>query len=236
MHAPANQPEFKATVDPAIEELNRIVEQAESLLRSLGEQGGEAAEAVRERVTQTLNQAKARLAATAVEAEKVVESLADRADDYVRTQSLAGSGARRLVRRRGDVPARRRRCVVHDGTGRRARKASKRRRTTRARGPARELSLHLLRMLETRARRGRHRAAGRKSSRSAHAAATAAAGRRPRYSSPSGAASCCWPSCCRRNLRVPVLAGGGRGLFVIGAVWALLRGQSHGRPVARWVR
>ena len=35
-----------ATVDPAIEELNRIVDQAESLLRSLGEQGGEAAEAV----------------------------------------------------------------------------------------------------------------------------------------------------------------------------------------------
>jgi ElaB/YqjD/DUF883 family membrane-anchored ribosome-binding protein len=65
MHAPANQPEFQAAVDPAIEELNRIVEQAESLLRSLGEQGGEAAEAVRERVTQTLQQAKAKLAATA---------------------------------------------------------------------------------------------------------------------------------------------------------------------------
>ena len=37
MHVPANQPEFKASVDPAIEELNRIVEQAEALLRSLGE-------------------------------------------------------------------------------------------------------------------------------------------------------------------------------------------------------
>jgi ElaB/YqjD/DUF883 family membrane-anchored ribosome-binding protein len=71
-------------VDPAIEELNRIVDQAETLLRSLGEQSGEAAEAVRERVTQTLRQAQARLAATATEAEQVVESLADRADGYVR--------------------------------------------------------------------------------------------------------------------------------------------------------
>jgi ElaB/YqjD/DUF883 family membrane-anchored ribosome-binding protein len=71
-------------VDPAIEELNRIVDQAESLLRSLGEQGGEAAEAVRGRVTQTLHQAKARLAETASEAEEVAESLAERADEYVR--------------------------------------------------------------------------------------------------------------------------------------------------------
>ena len=71
-------------MDPAIEELNRIVDQAESLLRSLGEQGDEAADAVRGRVTQTLNQAKARLATTASEAEQVAVSLADRADDYVR--------------------------------------------------------------------------------------------------------------------------------------------------------
>ena len=71
-------------MDPAIEELNRIVDQAESLLRSLGEQSGEAADAVRGRVTQTLNQAKARLADAAGSAEEVAESLADRADDYVR--------------------------------------------------------------------------------------------------------------------------------------------------------
>ena len=72
-------------MDPAIEELNRIVDQAESLLRSLGAEGGEAAEAVRGRVTQTLQQAKARLAATATDAEAVAESLADRADGYVRS-------------------------------------------------------------------------------------------------------------------------------------------------------
>jgi ElaB/YqjD/DUF883 family membrane-anchored ribosome-binding protein len=81
----ANKPNLKDTVDPAIEELNRIVEQAESLLSSLGAEGGEAAEAVRERVSQTLNQAKSKLKATASNAEEVVESLADRADGYVRS-------------------------------------------------------------------------------------------------------------------------------------------------------
>jgi ElaB/YqjD/DUF883 family membrane-anchored ribosome-binding protein len=84
MHAPANQPDFKAATDPAIEELNRIVEQAETLLRSLGTETGEAAEAVRQRVTQTLQQAQARLATTASEAEEVALSLAERTDDYVR--------------------------------------------------------------------------------------------------------------------------------------------------------
>ena len=84
MHAPANQPDFKAATDPAIEELNRIVEQAETLLRSLGEQTGDAAEAVRERVSETLTQARARLVASASDAEQVANSLADRADEYVR--------------------------------------------------------------------------------------------------------------------------------------------------------
>jgi len=83
MHAPANQPDFKAAIDPTIDELNRIVEQAETLLRTLSEETGDAAEAVRERVTQTLQQAKARLATTAAGAEEVAQSLADRADDYV---------------------------------------------------------------------------------------------------------------------------------------------------------
>jgi ElaB/YqjD/DUF883 family membrane-anchored ribosome-binding protein len=72
-------------MDPAIEELNRIVEQAESLLRSLGTEGSEAAEAVRARVSQTLKQAQSKLAATASQAEEVAVSLADRADGYVRS-------------------------------------------------------------------------------------------------------------------------------------------------------
>jgi ElaB/YqjD/DUF883 family membrane-anchored ribosome-binding protein len=81
----AHNPEPKTTVDPAVEELNRIVEQAESLLSSLSAEGGEAAEAVRARVSQTLNQARSKLAATAGSAGEVAESLADRADDYVRS-------------------------------------------------------------------------------------------------------------------------------------------------------
>ena len=88
----ANHPDFEAAIDPAIDELNRIVEQAEALLRQVGSETGEAAEAVRERVTETLNQARARLAVSAVEAEQVAGDLADRADRYVRAnpwQSVA---------------------------------------------------------------------------------------------------------------------------------------------------
>jgi ElaB/YqjD/DUF883 family membrane-anchored ribosome-binding protein len=83
MPSPANEPTFAAAADTTVEELNRIVSQAESLLSSLGQETGEAAEAVRDRVTETLTQARARLAATAAEAEAAVESLADRADSYV---------------------------------------------------------------------------------------------------------------------------------------------------------
>ena len=90
-------------VDPAIEELNRIVDQAETLLRSLGEQGGEAADAVRERVTQTLNQAKARLAETATRS-RAGGRVARRPDRRLRAyQPVAGRGAGRLVRRRADA-------------------------------------------------------------------------------------------------------------------------------------
>lgn len=88
----ANQSEFESRVDPAVDELNRIVEQAEELLRQVGNESGEAAAAVRERVTQTLNQARAKLADSAVEAERIAEDMAERADRYVRSnpwQSVA---------------------------------------------------------------------------------------------------------------------------------------------------
>jgi len=101
MHAPANQPDFDAqsatpeskadspavetaAPDPAIAELTGIVDQAEALLRSLSEHSGDAAHEVRERVTETLNQAKARLAITASQAEEAAVTLIDRTDDYVR--------------------------------------------------------------------------------------------------------------------------------------------------------
>jgi ElaB/YqjD/DUF883 family membrane-anchored ribosome-binding protein len=110
MHPPsANQSDFESRIDPAIDELNHIVEQAEQLLRDVGNETGEAAAAVRERVTQTLNQAKAKLAASAVEAEHIAEDLADRADRYVRDNpwqsvaiaALLGSAITLLVTRLG---------------------------------------------------------------------------------------------------------------------------------------
>jgi ElaB/YqjD/DUF883 family membrane-anchored ribosome-binding protein len=94
MQSRANQTDFDAVVDPAVEELIRIVKQAESLLRSLGDGGGEAVDAVRDRVTETLHQAKARLAETAVEAEAAVEGIAERTDSFVRQnpwQSVAAA-------------------------------------------------------------------------------------------------------------------------------------------------
>jgi ElaB/YqjD/DUF883 family membrane-anchored ribosome-binding protein len=83
---------MQSTSDPVVDDLNRIVAQAEALLQQVGEETGAAAEAVRERVTQTLNQARARLATTAAEAEQLAETFADRADRYVRSnpwQSVA---------------------------------------------------------------------------------------------------------------------------------------------------
>jgi ElaB/YqjD/DUF883 family membrane-anchored ribosome-binding protein len=109
MHASANEPEFEADIDPAIDDLNRIVAQAEALLREVGQETGEAADAVRERVTQTLNQARAKLAATAVEAEQLAETMAERADRYVRANpwqsvaiaALLGGALALLVTRMG---------------------------------------------------------------------------------------------------------------------------------------
>jgi ElaB/YqjD/DUF883 family membrane-anchored ribosome-binding protein len=91
MQSPANQPEFSGAA-PAIDELNHIVSQAEKLLQDLEQQGGDAADALRQRVTETLSQARSRLAATADDAEEAVENLVDRADNYVRAnpwQSVA---------------------------------------------------------------------------------------------------------------------------------------------------
>jgi ElaB/YqjD/DUF883 family membrane-anchored ribosome-binding protein len=84
MHAPANESAFQAAADSTVEELNRIVSQAEELLRSLGDEAGDATAAVRDRVSETLSQAKARLAASAAEATDVAESLAEQTDRYVR--------------------------------------------------------------------------------------------------------------------------------------------------------
>ena len=48
--------------ESVVSDLNRIVTQAEELLKALGEEGGAAAEAVRQRVIRTVNIAKLKLA------------------------------------------------------------------------------------------------------------------------------------------------------------------------------
>jgi ElaB/YqjD/DUF883 family membrane-anchored ribosome-binding protein len=83
MHAPSNDPGSKAA-DPLVEDLNRIVAQAEALLQSLGNESGDVADAVRNRVSQTLQHARTRLAATVEEAAEQADTLVDKADNYVR--------------------------------------------------------------------------------------------------------------------------------------------------------
>ncbi|MBC8024598.1 MAG: DUF883 domain-containing protein [Steroidobacteraceae bacterium] len=52
----------RAAADTTVVELTRVVAQAEELLKTLGEEGGAAVEAVRQRVQRTVSQAKVRLA------------------------------------------------------------------------------------------------------------------------------------------------------------------------------
>lgn len=66
-----------------VSELNRIVAQAEELLKTLGEEGGAAAEAVRQRVARTVNQARARMADASVRVKGVANEAARATDRYV---------------------------------------------------------------------------------------------------------------------------------------------------------
>ncbi len=71
--------------DSTVVELNRVVSQAEELLKTLGEEGGAAAEAVRQRVLRTVGQARARLAETGHRV-KGAANTAARATDRVRAR------------------------------------------------------------------------------------------------------------------------------------------------------
>jgi ElaB/YqjD/DUF883 family membrane-anchored ribosome-binding protein len=71
------------TSESTVNELNRVVAQAEELLRTLGEEGGAAAEAVRQRVVRTVSQAKARLADYGTRARVVAGDAAQATDRYV---------------------------------------------------------------------------------------------------------------------------------------------------------
>lgn len=64
-------------------ELNRIVGQAEELLKTLGEEGGAAYDAVRERVQRTVAQAKTRLSSASTRARAAANDAARATDTYV---------------------------------------------------------------------------------------------------------------------------------------------------------
>lgn len=69
--------------DSTVVELNRVVMQAEELLKTLGEEGGAAAEAVRQRVLRTVSQAKSRLAETGERVRGAATDAANATDSYV---------------------------------------------------------------------------------------------------------------------------------------------------------
>jgi ElaB/YqjD/DUF883 family membrane-anchored ribosome-binding protein len=71
------------TVDSTVTELNRIVAQAEELLKTLGEEGGAAAEAVRQRVVRTAQQARVRLADAGYRVRGAASEAATVTDRYV---------------------------------------------------------------------------------------------------------------------------------------------------------
>jgi ElaB/YqjD/DUF883 family membrane-anchored ribosome-binding protein len=70
--------------DTTVVELNRVITQAEELLKTLGEEGGAAVDAVRQRVTRTVNQAKVRLADASTRVRGAATDAARATDTYVR--------------------------------------------------------------------------------------------------------------------------------------------------------
>jgi ElaB/YqjD/DUF883 family membrane-anchored ribosome-binding protein len=73
----------RAAADSTVVELNRIVAQAEELLKTLGEEGGAAAEAVRQRVMRTVSQAKVKLADASTRVRGAADDAVKVTDRYV---------------------------------------------------------------------------------------------------------------------------------------------------------
>lgn len=69
--------------ESTVVELNRVITQAEELLKTLGEEGGAAAEAVKQRVVRTVNQAKVRLSETGTRVRGAANEAAKATDTYV---------------------------------------------------------------------------------------------------------------------------------------------------------
>jgi len=64
-------------------QLNRTVAQAEDLLRALGDESGQAIDAMRERVSTTLKDARSRLSGSTTQARQLASDSMTRADAYV---------------------------------------------------------------------------------------------------------------------------------------------------------
>lgn len=69
--------------ESTVVELNRVITQAEELLKTLGEEGGAAAEAVRQRVSRTVSQAKVRLSEAGDRVRGAATDAARSTDRYV---------------------------------------------------------------------------------------------------------------------------------------------------------
>jgi ElaB/YqjD/DUF883 family membrane-anchored ribosome-binding protein len=69
--------------DSTVVELSRIIAQAEELLKTLGEEGGAAAEAVRQRVLRTVSQARTRISETSQRVKGAANDAAKATDVYV---------------------------------------------------------------------------------------------------------------------------------------------------------
>lgn len=69
--------------ESTVTELSRVVAQAEELLKTLGEEGGAAAEALRQRVVRTVRQARVRISDASDRAREAGLSAARATDDYV---------------------------------------------------------------------------------------------------------------------------------------------------------
>jgi ElaB/YqjD/DUF883 family membrane-anchored ribosome-binding protein len=73
----------RSAADTTVSELTRIVAQAEELLKTLGEEGGAAAEAVRQRVARTVTHARARIADASHRVKGAATDAAKATDRYV---------------------------------------------------------------------------------------------------------------------------------------------------------
>ena len=73
------------SAESTVVELNRIVAQAEELLKTLGEEGGAAVEAVRQRVLRTAAQAKVKIADAGTRVRGAANDAVKATDDYVQT-------------------------------------------------------------------------------------------------------------------------------------------------------